>query len=147
MTISRYDNISTPGCNIWSTLLTQHCGAVLEVFCLLARPRDCNKSKILQGWCYLRESCFYPLLSSLSFIEGIVNYNSLLYWIIFQCTLYFDQLRGGCGSITPLNLINSLYQGFDRGNSLYHKFWTHLDNREKCGLKSTKKNCSCLHHF
>ena len=29
-------------------------------------------------------------------------------------------------------------QGCDRGNSLYQKLWTHLDNREKCNLKSTK---------
>ena len=30
-----------------------------------------------------------------------------------------------------------MYQGFDRGNSLFQKLWTHLDNREKHGLKST----------
>ena len=28
--------------------------------------------------------------------------------IIFECALFFDQLKGGCGSITPLNLVNSL---------------------------------------
>ena len=51
----------------------------------------------------------------------------------------FDQLKeGGCGSITPLNLINSLNQGFDRGNSLYQKLWDHLGKREKLDLRSTK---------
>ena len=145
-------------------------------------------------------------------MEGIVNCNSLLYWIIFECFLFLTCLkeglkvgtmslsrmhvppmhvpqiysypyqgienindilctgqekcylyvlvgisdiqctgretcirgtciRGTCirdkdivpwnfGSITPLNFINSLYQGFERGNSLYQKLWSHLDNRE-----------------
>ena len=50
---------------------------------------------------------------------------------------------GGCRSSTPLNLINSLNRGFDWGNSLFQKLWTHFDNREKCGLRLTK--ClSCL---
>ena len=53
-------------------------------------------------------------------------------------TIFHGYYKGGCGSITPLNLINSLNQGFDRGNSLYQKLWTHLDNREKHGLRSTK---------
>ena len=35
-------------------------------------------------------------------------------------------------------LKNILYQGFEIGNSLYQKLWTHLDNREKRNLKSTK---------
>ena len=29
---------------------------------------------------------------------------------------YFDQLKGGCVSITPLSLLNYLNQGFNRGN-------------------------------
>ena len=53
------------------------------------------------------------------------------YWIIYVWALSFDPLKGVRGSITPFNLINSLYQGFDIGNSLYQKLWTHLDNREK----------------
>ena len=60
-----------------------------------------------------------------------------IYWIIFECALFFDQLDGGFGSITAFNLINSLNQGFDRGNSLDQKLWTHLDNRGKRGLRST----------
>ena len=36
-------------------------------------------------------------------------------------------------------LMNSLYQGIERGNSLHQKLWTHLDNREKRGLRLTKK--------
>ena len=51
---------------------------------------------------------------------------------------FFDQLKGGCGSLTPLSFINYLNQGCDSGNCLYQKLWTHLDNREKCGLRSTK---------
>ena len=43
-----------------------------------------------------------------------------------------------CGSITPLNLINSLNHGFDRGNSLFQKLWDHLGKREKLDLWSTK---------
>ena len=35
-------------------------------------------------------------------------------------------------------LINSLNQEFKIGNFLYQKLWTHLDNREKHGLRSTK---------
>ena len=31
-----------------------------------------------------------------------------------------------------------MYQGFDRGNSLYQKLWTRLDKREKRDLRSTK---------
>ena len=54
-----------------------------------------------------------------------------------MCALFFDQLKGGCGSITPLNLINSLNQGFDIGNSPYQKLWTHLDYRKKRGLRLT----------
>ena len=53
--------------------------------------------------------------------------------IIFGCALFFVLLKGGCGSITPLNLIK--YQGLEGGNSLYLKLWTHLDNREKRGLR------------
>ena len=37
-----------------------------------------------------------------------------------------------------IKFINSQYQGFDRGKSLYQKMWTHLDNREKRGLSLTK---------
>ena len=33
--------------------------------------------------------------------------------------------------------INSLNQGIERGNSLYKKLWTRLDNREKWALRST----------
>ena len=51
--------------------------------------------------------------------------------------LFFDQLKRGCGSITLLNLINSLSWEFERGNSLYPKLWTHL--RKKLGLRSTNK--------
>ena len=39
-------------------------------------------------------------------------------------------IKGGCESITPLNLINFLYLGFERGNSHYQRLWTHLENRE-----------------
>ena len=31
--------------------------------------------------------------------------------IIFECALFFDQLEGGCGSVTPINLINSFIKG------------------------------------
>ena len=52
--------------------------------------------------------------------------------------LPFDQLKGGCESLTPLSLINYLNQGCDRGNSLYQKLWTHLDIKEKPNFRSTK---------
>ena len=45
--------------------------------------------------------------------------------------------RVGVTNNLAKHLINSLNQGFDRGNPLYHKLWTHLDNREKHGLRST----------
>ena len=55
-------------------------------------------------------------------ILTILIYNpSLIYIYRIFTSLY---KYGGCGSITPLNLINSLNQGFDRGHSLYQKLWT-----------------------
>ena len=57
---------------------------------------------------------------------------------IFQCALFFHQLKGGCESITHLNLIHSLFQGFDKGNSLYQKLWTHLDKKGKMQFEVDK---------
>ena len=53
---------------------------------------------------------------------------------------FLVHFKGGCGSITLLNLINSLYQGFDRGNSLYQKLWTLLANRKKMQFEVDKFN-------
>ena len=44
--------------------------------------------------------------------------------------------------MTLLNLIYSQYKEFKRGNSPYQKLWTHLDKREKRGLRLT--NCFLL---
>ena len=45
----------------------------------------------------------------------------------------------GLQCITPLSSITYLNQVCDRGNTLYQKLWTHLDNREKGALSSTKQ--------
>ena len=87
-------------------------------------------------WLFWRESRNFWFFIGPSFPHSL--FVALFSLIIFVCALSFDQLKGGCGSITPLNIMNSLNQGFDKGNSLYQKLWTQLDNMEKCGLRSTK---------
>ena len=54
------------------------------------------------------------------------------------CAPFFC-LKEGVESMTLLNLIYSEYQGFERGNSLYYKLWTHLDKRAKHALRSTNE--------
>ena len=86
--------------------------------------------------------CFHVKKKLLSFFK-FITFKPLLKFNKWNVTPFLGEF-GRLLCITPLNLINYLNQGFDRGNSLYQKLWDHLGTRENLDLRLTKLNMALL---